>query len=334
MVGLSTHSNEGLLYKAYSYFVFCTVASSSYCAIYSIFTDLTNEIVLIENFTIGATLFIVYFYVVLSLLASVKIGIGFYNRSNLAKNLRVLQGSNFSPDNKTNDTIESKLLNECFYRCKIQTTVFCTTPWVYLIIANVPCIQYRMKNDSGWYLPYGGFPLWDASYSPNYEFALLYVNICNVENNLKDCLHQLTSIMEITKKFEKMFSFFFLIDFVGLSIIIASCLVYSFMINSYNLKSAQMLTIVFAAVATEFFTTYWGSELVKQYLEIGHCCYEIDFVGTDIRFQKSLRFMTEQTQRPVQFSVGGFSPLTMRTFLLVLKGAYSCFTLLHHRNSN
>ncbi|KAF5296983.1 hypothetical protein FQR65_LT10135 [Abscondita terminalis] len=346
LTGLSSHSKEGIMYKLYSYLIFGIVSSSSYCALYSMFADTNDTIVLIENFTIGGAL----------LIGTTKIAIGYYISGDLAKHVEILRGETFRVDYEKYGILETLLFKEFLRKTKIQTFLCCATPCVYLLFANVPCIRQRMTRDSDWFLPFGGFPLWDTTYSPNYELALIYVNFSNftvficfmtltstvitvmaflsyqckilqsriqtcldrskeenilkwplLDDNLKNSLKHLTAIMEISQKFEKLFSFLLLIDFIGLSIIIASCLMYSFLINSYNFKSAQMATLTMAAVVSEFLTTYWGSELVIEYLNIGQSCYEIDFVGVDVRFQKSLRFMIQQTQRPVQFSVASSS---------------------------
>ncbi|KAF5296984.1 hypothetical protein FQR65_LT10136 [Abscondita terminalis] len=371
--GLLGYKNETLLYRIYFSIVLSIVGSSSLCTLYLIFIDNDDTVKLIENFTIGVTL----------LIASTKVCVGYYIRFDLNLHLKILTGDKLCPNPEKYGTVEVQLFNECSRVIKKQTIFFCSTGVTYLLVSNIPTVKHRLTHDSGWFLPYGGFPLWNTTYSPNFEFALIIVNFSNVtvfvcymiltlsliavlvflsyqckilqtrvktclerslqeniltwsllEANIKDCIKQLTYIMNVTGKFEKLFSRFFLIDFVGLSVIIASCLLYGFMINSYDFKFAQMLTIVFAAIITELFTTYWGSEIVKQYLEIGICCYELDFVGVDLRFQKYLCVMIQQTQRPLQFTIGGFSPLTMRTFLVVMKGAYSCFTFLHQSNSN
>ncbi|KAK4887100.1 hypothetical protein RN001_003371 [Aquatica leii] len=335
------------------------------------FTDTKNENENVENFTAGVSL----------LFGSLKAIVGYYIHRDLGIYLRTLSEKQFCSNAKRYGVIETILMNKCLKHINTQTITLCVIPFFYILFANIPCIYKRITQDSGWTFPFGSFPLFDTTYSPNYEFALLYVNIVNfgvfiifmalvativgvmvflnyqcqilqnrikkcshhsfennvfnrlyLENNLKDCARQLTSIMEISRKFKNLFSFLLLVDFIGLSVIIALCLLVGITIKLYDLKSAQLFTMLFAAIYTEFLTTYWGSELVKEYLAIGDCYYDIDFVGIDIRLQRSLRFMIQQTQKPIQFSVGGFSPLTMRTFLLVLKGSYSGFTLLYNLN--
>lgn len=373
VIGLSLYTNENAFYKLYSYLVIFLVVTSSYCPLHSMFAETENISVVIENFTIGSALFI----------AGLKIIVGYYIRLDLANYLQILLGKEFDIDAEKYGALETKLIDECLRRCNTQTSVFCAIPFLYIFFANIPSIQQRLTKKSGWFLPYGGLPLWDITYSPNYEFALIYVNLANfavyvsymvttaivisimvflsyqckilqsriktclprsfkndvlqwprLKNNLKDCLNHLTAIMQISQKFEKLLSYLLLVDFIGLSVIIASCLWHSITLEAYNFKSAQLITLMLTAVVVEFFTTYWGSEMVKEYLAIGDCCYEIDFVGVDLRFQKSLCFMIQQTQRPIQFTVGGFSPLTMQSFLVVMKGAYTCFTFLYQQHKN
>ncbi|KAK5644151.1 hypothetical protein RI129_007996 [Pyrocoelia pectoralis] len=210
-----------------------------------------------------------------------------------------------------------------YYTFPFQAGLYYVAPFVYITFANIPSIHLRIVHDnsSHWTLPFGAFPLFDTTNSPNYEIALFYQNACNfitfmcymtisaaicstmatlvlcckiLQHRIKTCIHRSTSMK----------------------------------IQEFNFKCVQMLTIVLAAVVSEFMTSYWGSELIKEYQAIGDTCYEIEFVGQDLRFQKMLRFVIQRTRTPLEFTVGGFSPLTMRTFLLVMKGAYSFFMFL------
>ncbi|KAK5646172.1 hypothetical protein RI129_004636 [Pyrocoelia pectoralis] len=58
--------------------------------------------------------------------------------------------------------------------------------------------------------------------------------------------------------------------------------------------------------------------------------YEIDFIGTDIRFQKALVFLMTRAQKTVTFTIGNFSPLSMATIVTVLNASISYFMLLRN----
>ncbi|KAF5294529.1 hypothetical protein FQA39_LY13383 [Lamprigera yunnana] len=159
---------------------------------------------------------------------------------------------------------------------------------------------------------------------------LSIVRWCYLKDEVKAIVRYHDAIIDISKKFSDDLAFTTLIDFFGMSVILANGIFYSFTINQLNFRTIQILTLASSTIVTEFVMSYWSSEFVFNFLKIGHVCYEIDFIDTDIKFQKALNLLILRSQKPVEFTVGNFSSLNMETFITILKGAYSCFMVLHH----
>lgn len=62
---------------------------------------------------------------------------------------------------------------------------------------------------------------------------------------------------------------------------------------------------------------YWGNEISLESQNVIHACYDVNFFGSDVRFQKALFLIMERSKRPITLTAGKFSPLTLGTFLWV-----------------
>lgn len=78
-----------------------------------------------------------------------------------------------------------------------------------------------------------------------------------------------------------------------------------------------MVNLTFGAILVNFICSYWGNEMIQQYSAIADACYEVDFVGIDRRFQKGLCMIIQRSQKPIKFTVGKFTPLTLNNFVMV-----------------
>lgn len=62
---------------------------------------------------------------------------------------------------------------------------------------------------------------------------------------------------------------------------------------------------------------YWGNEVTLNSLAVADACNEVDYVGTDLRFQKGLALIIQRSQRPVELTAGKFAVLSLNTFVSV-----------------
>lgn len=111
-----------------------------------------------------------------------------------------------------------------------------------------------------------------------------------------------------------------------------------FYISGYILATFQIFAV-----------SFYGDKVAQESLKVSRVCYEIDFIGTDSRFQKSLLLIIWNCQQPVQFTIGKLGVLSLDTFvgvciyytLLVLKllilnslqisnASYSYFNILRN----
>lgn len=72
-------------------------------------------------------------------------------------------------------------------------------------------------------------------------------------------------------------------------------------------------------ITTLFLVCYYGTILSLSSKSIADACFEINFIGSDIRFQKYLLLIMARSQKPVRLTAGGFAELSMVIFVWVLK---------------
>lgn len=63
------------------------------------------------------------------------------------------------------------------------------------------------------------------------------------------------------------------------------------------------------------FNSFWGTKVITESLALAKSCYEVEFVGTDIRFQKALILIMQRSQSPFKLTLGRFAALSLVTLL-------------------
>lgn len=81
------------------------------------------------------------------------------------------------------------------------------------------------------------------------------------------------------------------------------------------------------AVLSQVFTIgYYASKVITESELIGNACFEIDFTGTDIRFQKGWSMVIQRSQKPITFTLGKFTQLSVTVPLSVSIFLFSYFS--------
>lgn len=62
---------------------------------------------------------------------------------------------------------------------------------------------------------------------------------------------------------------------------------------------------------------YWGNVVITESADLAVACYDVDFIGSDVRFQRSLQMMIQMCQREMCFTSGKLAPLSLQTFVTV-----------------
>ncbi|KAF5283287.1 hypothetical protein FQR65_LT14029 [Abscondita terminalis] len=77
-----------------------------------------------------------------------------------------------------------------------------------------------------------------------------------------------------------------------------------------------------------------GENVIRQSGLIADAVYEIDFVGTDLRFQKSLTMVMRFAQIPVRIRAWNLVDVSFVTYTSIISKTYSAFVMLKNLNAN
>ncbi|KAF2879493.1 hypothetical protein ILUMI_26688 [Ignelater luminosus] len=134
----------------------------------------------------------------------------------------------------------------------------------------------------------------------------------------KSVIHHLC-LIDLASNIEEVCSVLLLIGVIsGLSITTFS-LYYASVLPLLDIGALQSYFEVLAIIGPLFVLCYCGTELSKSSEYIANICYKIDFIGTDIRFQKSLLLIMIRSQKPIRITVGKFAGLSTEVFSWVSK---------------
>nr|WKF45099.1 odorant receptor 41 [Podabrus annulatus] len=143
---------------------------------------------------------------------------------------------------------------------------------------------------------------------------------------LKKVVDYHTTINETASVIEKIYCFFIFSWFGGISLCIC-CLMYhglTLPAGDVNiLKEFMFIVIAYTLLLT---IAYWGDQVQTESSKILSACYEVEFVGLDLRIQKSLLLI--QMQRPIKLTIGKIKNLDLPTMVAVFQSIYSYYAFL------
>nr|WBF90940.1 odorant receptor SameORX [Schistocerca americana] len=147
---------------------------------------------------------------------------------------------------------------------------------------------------------------------------------------LVECIRFHQEIMKCVDEMESVLSLTVLIQFFTSTLVI--CLT---AITVISTETAYLPTYA-AYLATMFYQLFiycwYGGEVYLESESLQFSAYSCNWPETDARFRKTLRICLARMQRPISFTAYKFYKLSRETFLLLLNGSYSYFTLLLQMN--
>ncbi|KAF5307604.1 hypothetical protein FQR65_LT06760 [Abscondita terminalis] len=152
-----------------------------------------------------------------------------------------------------------------------------------------------------------------------------------LQKYLKEAVYYHVAIIELSKKVEKTFRLCHLAVFVTLTFL--WCLLLFEISVTEPLGSLFWIDVVyiFSLMSLLIMICFYGNQIIVKSELIADTCYNVDFIGTDVRFQKSLLIMIRRSQEPIVFTVGNFAPLSLVTAVGVIMKSYGSTHLAMNR---
>nr|QNH68058.1 odorant receptor 34 [Apriona germarii] len=73
---------------------------------------------------------------------------------------------------------------------------------------------------------------------------------------------------------------------------------------------------------------WFGNEVTLKAAELPLCIWQSEWIEADNDFKKSMILTMMRAKKPLYLTVGNFAPLTLSTFIVIIKGSYSFFTVI------
>ncbi|KAF5308060.1 hypothetical protein FQR65_LT06435 [Abscondita terminalis] len=153
-----------------------------------------------------------------------------------------------------------------------------------------------------------------------------------LQKRLKQVVLYHIAILDVSKLVDETFKITHLVTIISLSYVL--CLqLYGLSKTSISdgIFWIQCLDVIILTVPLNI-VNYYGNEIILDSQNIANCCYNVDFIGTDIRFQKGLLLIIQKSQKPIVMTVGNFAPLSIATTIAMMKATYSYFMFLYNRH--
>ncbi|XP_054732234.1 odorant receptor Or2-like [Anastrepha obliqua] len=173
-------------------------------------------------------------------------------------------------------------------------------------------------------MSFGTFMLKDLQQRIN---NLSQMNEESALKNIKKCVQCHMKIINFHDDLEELFSATNLLDVGIYCIIMCMLLIYSTMEFDLALILKGFL-ILFVQTVAIFQTFYLANDFSDESLAIASAAYNTNWTQRDVKFRKYVLLIITRSQTPLQFTAGGFKPLTMEIFLRILRISYSLFSCL------
>ncbi|KAF5285630.1 hypothetical protein FQR65_LT13111 [Abscondita terminalis] len=166
----------------------------------------------------------------------------------------------------------------------------------------------------------------DSKNADNLSFDVL-------NSHIKKAVTYHLEIYKMIQDIDGIFNGAFLCVFMITWILICLDIYQASLMPNVNLKQFFLLMEVMTVFTPALVYCYYGEELAHRSEQIGEIAYEIDFVGTDIRFQRSLMIILRQSQKPFRIKAGKMIEGSMAVVVWVLRSSFSAYMMIRTINT-
>nr|ARO76427.1 odorant receptor 21 [Conogethes punctiferalis] len=145
---------------------------------------------------------------------------------------------------------------------------------------------------------------------------------------LLECILHFQKIADTMELLQRVFGLAVLVQFTvgGWILCMAAYKIVSVDILSFEFAST---TLFIVCILTELFLyCYYGNEVTVESDRVVESIYSMEWLHAPLRFKKSLVLMMERAKRPLRPAAGRVIPLSLDTFVTILKSSYSFYAVL------
>ncbi|KAF5273048.1 hypothetical protein FQR65_LT04790 [Abscondita terminalis] len=139
-----------------------------------------------------------------------------------------------------------------------------------------------------------------------------------LRKEIRKCVLYHISITNILTEFEDIFSYGIFFIFLSIQSMICIDIYRASLLSFQDLRTYRIFVETIAVSIGLFLINLTGENMTYECGQICNAIYEINFLGSDIRFQKSLIILMRQCQKPVRIKAGKFIEISLMSFAKVV----------------
>ncbi|KAL0901045.1 hypothetical protein ABMA27_006374 [Loxostege sticticalis] len=143
---------------------------------------------------------------------------------------------------------------------------------------------------------------------------------------LFECIQHFQKIAETMELLQSVFGLAVLVQFtVGGWIL---CMAAYKIVNVLSLEFASTTLFIVCILTELFLYCYYGNEVTVESDRMVESIYVMEWLHAPVRFKKSLVLMMERAKRPLRPAAGLIIPLSLNTFVTILRSSYTFYAVL------
>ncbi|XP_046739710.1 odorant receptor 9a-like [Diprion similis] len=143
-----------------------------------------------------------------------------------------------------------------------------------------------------------------------------------------NCVKHHHAILEVLDKLEEIYNLLILIQFLSHLVQLCFQMFLVTEISPLSFDGLSMLAFVVAMVIEVYVYCQCGNEIEIESSKISQSAYNAQWTSSSEPVKRMLLIVMLRAQRPVEFTVGKFVKLSLRTLVSVVRGSFSYFMVL------
>ncbi|XP_077299484.1 odorant receptor Or1-like [Arctopsyche grandis] len=152
-------------------------------------------------------------------------------------------------------------------------------------------------------------------------------------HNLNDCIRHHQSIVRFVGNVEGCFNLGILAQFAASVGIICITGLQITLISPASLKFVSKILYLMAMLAQVLFICRIGNDITTVSEEISGAAYFSPWIDREKKYRTTLLIFMERLKQPIITRAGNFFPLSLQTFVTLLRSSYSYFAVLQQLNT-
>nr|AVH87279.1 odorant receptor 38 [Holotrichia parallela] len=152
------------------------------------------------------------------------------------------------------------------------------------------------------------------------------MNEMNKEMN--KIVDHLQVLLDICIRLEEIYSYVILAQVMISLIVFCTCIFLVSLLPMFSLNFAAEMIYMIAIECQLLIYCVFGNKVTLSSSNIPNSIYNGDWYSSNISFKRSMLITMSRMQRPIYFTIGKFTPLTLSTFVTISRASYSFFAVL------